>query len=76
MHEIYAYQCEENTTDPHVQFYLLEQLWWAPEVLRDSRFRRRESDIYSFGMILYEIFTRQYPYENEIDKERKSVKGQ
>lgn len=51
-----------------------EQLWWAPEVLRDSRFRRRESDIYSFGMILYEIFTRQYPYENEIDKERKSVK--
>ncbi|XP_057309725.1 atrial natriuretic peptide receptor 1-like isoform X2 [Hydractinia symbiolongicarpus] len=44
-----------------------EQFWWAPEVLRDKKNRVRESDIYSFGMVLYEIFMKQRPFFDVID---------
>jgi len=38
--------------------------WMAPELLCGKRCSR-ESDVYAFGIMLYEIFSRKIPYENE-----------
>ncbi|RDD47549.1 Atrial natriuretic peptide receptor 1 [Trichoplax sp. H2] len=43
--------------------------WRAPELLRDMNFKdnpygTQKGDIYSFGIIIYEIFTRNGPYSN------------
>jgi len=37
--------------------------WMAPEVLRGEGFRRA-SDVYSFGMLLWEVLVRRIPYQN------------
>jgi len=39
-------------------------LWMAPEVLRGDA-ATRESDVYAFGILLFETWTRQEPYEGE-----------
>ena len=38
--------------------------WMAPELLRGENCTR-ESDVYAFGIMIYEIFSRKVPYENE-----------
>ena len=44
---------------------ILEPEWFAPEVLRSAYSTNpAASDSYSFGMMLYEMITRQYPFEN------------
>jgi serine/threonine protein kinase len=37
--------------------------WMAPEVLRGKSFDEK-SDIWGFGIVLWELFTRQLPYQN------------
>lgn len=39
--------------------------WMAPELLRGERGNNSESDIYSFGILIYEMFSRENPYEGE-----------
>ena len=45
----------------------------APELLRPSSINIRRcdmqaADVYSFAMIVYEISTRKYPFEDEMEK--------
>lgn len=50
------------------QTHVAGKLWIAPEHLRQSEcLTSREGDVYSFGIIVYEIVSRQEPYENELD---------
>jgi len=39
--------------------------WMAPELLRKESTNTAATDIYSFGIILYEIYSRRDPYEDE-----------
>jgi len=36
--------------------------WLAPEIMREEEFTEK-SDIYAFGLILWELLTRKHPYE-------------
>ena len=54
----------ESLAIPWILF--IELLWRAPEVLRNSNVDpTREGDIYSAGIVMYEIITRNGPFENE-----------
>ncbi|CAB9513725.1 activated protein kinase catalytic subunit alpha-1 [Seminavis robusta] len=39
--------------------------WMAPELLRGDSTNTAKSDIYAFGILIYEIFSRKDPYEGE-----------
>jgi len=39
--------------------------WMAPELLRKEKVNSATTDVYSFGVILYEIYSRADPYEGE-----------
>ncbi|KAI2500710.1 guanylate cyclase [Fragilaria crotonensis] len=39
--------------------------WMAPELLNGASSNTAASDVYSFGIILYEVYSRKIPYEGE-----------
>ncbi|KAF9646896.1 kinase-like protein [Thelephora ganbajun] len=39
--------------------------WCAPEILRGGQFVGRESDVFSFGMVIIEVFTGKAPFGND-----------
>jgi class 3 adenylate cyclase len=41
--------------------------WMAPELLYGESTNTAASDVYSFGIILYELYSRRIPYEDELD---------
>jgi len=43
------------------------RFWMAPELLRGESGTTAASDVYSFGIILYEVYSRRDPYDNEKD---------
>jgi serine/threonine protein kinase len=44
--------------------------WMAPELLRGESVNTAASDVYAFGIILCEVYSRQDPYEGEEDVDR------
>ena len=44
-------------------------LWMAPELLRGESENTAMSDVYSFGIILYEVYSRRDPYDGEDHRE-------
>ena len=48
--------------DTNVLLLFLELLWVAPELLSRSERKTKPGDVYSYGIILAEILTREDPY--------------
>ncbi|CAB9527432.1 Ephrin type-B receptor 3 (Fragment) [Seminavis robusta] len=44
--------------------------WMAPELLRFESGNTKETDVYSFGVLLYEVISRRDPYEGEKDMKK------
>ncbi|XP_046355745.2 atrial natriuretic peptide receptor 1-like [Haliotis rufescens] len=59
---------DKLVVDQQTQEHKLECLWKAPEVLRDTKSKGSQpGDVYSFGIILQEIITREAPFFEETD---------
>lgn len=42
--------------------HVLDYLWCAPEIIKHSQLASQKADIYSFGIILYEVIGKQGPF--------------
>lgn len=65
---MYMFMYVHNTII-HLLFHTLELFWVAPEHLRTDPDRdvSLPGDIYSFGIVLFEILTRSEPYDDYAD---------
>ena len=41
---------------------LTDHLWCAPEIIKQMQLASQKADVYSFGIILYEVIGRQGPF--------------
>ncbi|BFF97986.1 receptor-type guanylate cyclase Gyc76C-like [Drosophila madeirensis] len=58
-------QCAENESIGEHQHYR-NQLWRAPELLRNHIHGSQKGDVYAFAIIMYEIFSRKGPFGQTI----------
>ena len=66
--------CSKNDR-PLVVFYI-EDLWRAPELLSNRETpATKETDIYSYGLIMYEIMTRDDIFGTQLSEDGMSVEG-
>jgi serine/threonine protein kinase len=56
-------QPAENTSNPANNLQFGTTFWLAPEVMQDGQYTEA-ADVYSFGMIIWELFTREIPFPN------------
>ncbi|XP_016959419.1 receptor-type guanylate cyclase Gyc76C isoform X2 [Drosophila biarmipes] len=64
-------QCAENESIGEHQHYR-NQLWRAPELLRNHVHGSQKGDVYAFAIIMYEIFSRKGPF-GQINFEPKEI---
>ncbi|XP_016974590.1 receptor-type guanylate cyclase Gyc76C isoform X2 [Drosophila rhopaloa] len=64
-------QCAENESIGEHQHYR-NQLWRAPELLRNHIHGSQKGDVYAFAIIMYEIFSRKGPF-GQINFEPKEI---
>lgn len=45
--------------------HIIQPFWMAPELLKMEAKNNEKTDVYSMGIILYEVYSRRDPYEDE-----------
>ncbi|KAK7492270.1 hypothetical protein BaRGS_00016567 [Batillaria attramentaria] len=65
-HKLASYQGKSAvTTDMEVTEWAKEEFWIAPEVLMHKSLPTMASDVYSFAIVMQEIFSRDIPYSEQ-----------
>lgn len=62
---VWTSKSPQPLSQPRPSFSLLDQLWTAPELLRDPALERRGTlagDVFSLGIIMQEVVCRSTPY--------------
>ena len=64
--KVYDFSCAHTLTKTTIKIEQVGTHWWmAPEILKDMKPTiTKTCDVFSYGMILYEIFAKKIPYDD------------
>ena len=57
----------------HPSIISLQAMWLAPEVIQTGKFSQ-PSDVYGLGMVLWEIKTRRFPFEDQCGSNQNDIR--